>query len=209
MRTVRAVLAALATAAALVATSIPAQAATTYTPSGGAALRLVGTGITITDIPAGQVFNCTASTLDGPVASAGTSRAYGAATAALTSTTGPCTNAVVGPTTVTQLSTWSLAVAGDELVPGRWPARIDGVRLRMRGGSVCDLTLEGTVEGTFDEGTQRFTPATGASGLVITAVSGNLCALTLDMRVGDEIEVGGYWTNVPPAGSAPLALANP
>lgn len=208
MRKIRAALAALATAATLVVASTPAHAATTYTPNGGPAVKLVGTGITLTDLPANQAFTCTASTLDGPVASPGTSRTYGSATAALTSTTGPCTNAVVGPTTVTQLGSWSLGVTGDEVAPGRWPARLDGVRLRMRSSS-CDLTLEGTVEGTFDEGTQRFTPRTGASGLVITAAGGTYCALVLDMRVGDEIEVGGHWTNVPPAGSTALTVDNP
>jgi hypothetical protein len=45
--------------------------------------------------------------------------------------------------------------------------------------------------------------------MVITSVpSGFICPL-LGVTQGDQITVGGSWTNVPPAGSTPLTFTNP
>ncbi|MBU2694259.1 hypothetical protein CCO04_04135 [Pimelobacter sp. 30-1] len=62
--------------------------------------------------------------------------------------------------------------------------------------------MEGVINGKFDRNSasptyQRFTPVTGPSGLVVSgspAPSGPNCVI-FDVLPGDDVEVGGYWTN--------------
>lgn len=225
--------AALGTVLSLVAATTPAQAATTYTPSGGPGISLVGSfddprtpdttsvpGIQLTIIEPDQSVSCSGFSFGGSVSSPGASRAYGATAATLgTFSSSGCTNPFFGTTTITSLTTPNLVVTGDP-VAGTWPARITNVRWKISWAN-CDLYVEGVVNGRVDPATQVFTPAgnpgSGASsyvptGLVVAATpappTGALCA-TLDFQVGDSLGIRGAFTNAPPAGSTPMALSNP
>ncbi|MFJ9313613.1 hypothetical protein ACIRN4_05415 [Pimelobacter simplex] len=211
-RTKRAPLVISVVAALLLAVSAAsAHAATTYTPGPGS-VRLIGAGITFTNIPMDQKISCTQFDLAGPVIAPGSSRGYGADLASLTTlTSSGCSNPLLGVVTATPLGPWGLAISGDP-VAGTWPAKFTHVTIAMTWGG-CAFRVEGAVSGRFSTVTQRFTPDAGASGLSISstwpgAPTGALC-VSLDILPGDEFAVGGYWTNVPPAGSGPLTISNP
>jgi hypothetical protein len=211
---------AMATAAAattvLAMSTTAAQAATTYTPSGGPGAKFVGTGVSFTAQPSGQTLTCTTFDLSGTITSPGSSRAYGAEGGSLgTLTSSGCTNPIAGATTVTPIGTWKVTITGDESSSGVWPARIYNVRANVVAADCAfeagdaDNAAGGYVDGSFDEVSQRFTPSATSAGLeVATDPVGAICPI-LDIYKGDPIEVGGYWTNTPPSGSTALAIANP
>ncbi|WP_418057924.1 hypothetical protein [Pimelobacter simplex] len=199
------------TVAALTATlslTAPAAHATGYTPTGGPGINLVGSGITFTDIEAAQTISCPTNNLSGTVINPGVTRTYGSPAASLTTMTSSGCMSGMGPGTLTQVGTWNLAFTGGP-TGAVWPARISNVTINFTSG--CSFPMGGYIDGTFNQSTQRFTPAAGASGLTITGTptsnlgvpNGGLCA-TFDFQLGDTIGVGGYWTNTPPAGSTPL-----
>lgn len=195
-----------ATAAILSMTATGAQAATTYTPTGGSA-NFVGSSVTFTDIEAAQTLTCTTFNLSGSVTSSGTSRAYGADAGTLgTLTSSGCSHPLAGPTTVTPSGTWTVAITGDK-TGTVWPARLKNVTAQVHAAN-CDFTASGVVNGKFDTSTQKFTPNSGASGLTINggagAPTGSMC-VTLDLQAGDNVAVGGSWTNT---GTA-VAITNP
>lgn len=204
MRGLRGRLVAVAAVATVLLTGTPpAQAFTTYTPTGGA-VDLVGTGISLTEIPIGQTITCASFTMAGGVSSPGTSRAYPAPAANLpTLASAGCTNTWWGPVTFALAPTWRLAMT-DDPSGGVWPARLTDVKIT---GTVAGCTIEvsGMIAGTFAVGTQRFTPIAGPSGLHVTAAVGGAPCVAIDVVVGDPVAVGGYWTNV----ASPLTLANP
>lgn len=159
----------------------------------GAGVTFIGTGVGFTDIPAAQpVTSCTPFDMSGSVVSSGAYRAFGSPAVSLpTRTISGCT----GPATLTPSGTWNLTVTGDPN-PARtvWPVRLTGVTLAFARAS-CSFSMSGSIQGTFNEANQRFTPSAGASGLTIsTNPVGSLC-VTFDFQQDDEIEVGGYWTN--------------
>ncbi|MEV5001483.1 hypothetical protein [Nocardioides sp. LML1-1-1.1] len=195
-----------ASAAILAMTATGAQAATTYTPTGGSA-NFVGSSVSFTDIEAGQTLTCSTFNLSGSVTSSGTSRAYGADAGSLgTLTSSGCTNPIAGATTVTPSGTWTVAITGDK-TGTVWPARLKNVVANVSAVN-CTFTASGVVNGKFDTATQKFTPNSGASGLTINsgagAPSGSMC-VTLDLQPGDNVAVGGSWTNT---GTA-VAITNP
>lgn len=206
MRRIARLLATTALALGLVTTAaVEARAGTTYTPSGGPAVRLVGTMISITDVPAAQTITCQQFDIAGTVHSPGAARGFGSPAVdlgALTYTL--CTNPVMGWMPVTVDPGWTLDVTG-QANGSVWPARVNNVVMRLAMAN-CDLRLAGTMPGTFDTATQRFTPTFTASTLVLTSVVGSMC-VTLDWQVGDQMSFGGYFTNVPPSGSTPLTLS--
>lgn len=208
---VTALLAVLCGIALVLASTVPARAATTYTPTGGPSVTFVGTSISFTDIPAAQTFACTTFNLHGSVTSPGVSRAYGASAITFsTITAGGCSNPLCGSVSPTPSGTWGFAITGDP-VSGVWPARLTNVRLQLGCGSSCVFTLTGAVNGKFNASTNRFTPNSGASGLVIAsspAPTGALC-VTLDLQAGDDVAVGGYWTVTVPVGYPAFAVSNP
>ncbi|KAB2807172.1 hypothetical protein F9L07_27145 [Pimelobacter simplex] len=229
----------MATAAASVTvlsmTATGAQAATTFTPSGGPGANFVGSynnptdspdlgivsGIRFTDIPADQSLDCSAFSVGGSIVSPGTSRAYGANAGNLGSLTASgCTNPLAGATSVTPIGTWGVTVTGDA-VSGQWPARLTNVKAKLSAAN-CDFYVEGVVNGKFNTSTQVFTPvgnpvAANATsytptGLVIASTpappTGSMCT-TLDLQVGDDIGITGTFKNTPPSGSTALAITNP
>ncbi|MBM0124129.1 hypothetical protein [Pimelobacter simplex] len=205
----------LATAAAastvVAMTATAAQAATTYTPTGGLSASFVGTSVSFTDIEAAQTLTCTTFDLSGSIISSGSSRPYGADGGTLGSlSSSGCTNPLAGATTVTPVGTWTVAVTGDATGTS-WPAQLKNVKATVSAAN-CTFGVTGVVNGRFDDSNQRFTPASGASGLTIDggagAPTGSMC-VTLDLQPGDTIAVGGYWTNTPPTGSAALDISNP
>ncbi|AIY16414.1 hypothetical protein GUY44_20710 [Pimelobacter simplex] len=220
----------VATAAASVTilsmTATGAQAATTYTPTGGPNANFVGSGVSFRDIEADQKLTCPTFNLTGSIISSGTSRAYGADAGSLTGLnaggTGACNNPIAGATTVAPLTIsgttgWSVAITADATGTS-WPARLKNVRAKVSAAG-CEFTVTGVVNGRFDTSNQKFTPATGASGLTVDdglpAGSGEIApgtqpmCVTLDIQPGDTIEVAGSWTNTPPSGSTAIAIANP
>lgn len=206
LRTLRGRLVAVAAVATMLLTATPpAQAYTTYTPSGGPAVNLVGTGISLTDIPIGQTISCGSFTMAGGVSSPGLSRGYPTPAVNLpTLASAGCSNTWWGPVTFALAPTWRLAMTGDPS-GGVWPARLTEVKIS---GVVygCAIEVTGVVNGTFSVGLQRFTPVAGPSGLQVSAAVGGAPCVTIDVAVGDPIAVGGYWTNT---ALPPIALANP
>ncbi|WP_408898325.1 hypothetical protein ACJ5H2_04245 [Nocardioides sp. R1-1] len=202
---------AAATATVVSMSATAAQAATSYTPTGGPGANFVGTNVSFTDIEAGQTLTCTTFNLSGSIINSGASRAYGVDGGTLGSlTSSGCTNPLAGPTTVTPVGTWTVAVTGDASGTS-WPARLKNVKATVTAAN-CTFGVTGVVNGRFDDSTQKFTPNAGASGLTIDggagAPTGSMC-VTLDLQPGDTVAVGGYWTNTPPAGSTALDISNP
>ncbi|UUW91124.1 hypothetical protein [Pimelobacter simplex] len=194
--------------AVLMATTVPAQAFTTYTPTGGPDVRFVGTGVTLEHLPTGEVFSCPTFDLAGTVISSGTSRSYGAPAAGFSTTTSSCRpNVACGPVSLAILVPGGFAITGDTS-SGTWPARIAGVKLRVS-CSGCQLTLDGSVDGRFNATTGVFTPNAGPSGLLQTSTNGDPLCVIMGFQNGDAFAVGGHWTNVPPSGSVGLAVSNP
>lgn len=200
-----------AASAVLAMTATSAQAATTYTPTGGPGANFVGTSVSFTDIEAGQTLTCTQFDLSGSIISSGSSRAYGADGGTLgTLSSSGCSHPLAGATTVTPNGTWTVAITGDA-TGSSWPAKLKNVSADVSAVN-CDFTASGEVNGTFNDSTQVFTPNAGASGLTIDsgagAPTGSMC-VTLDLQSGDNVAVGGSWTNTPPSGSAALDISNP
>lgn len=205
MRRTLQLLATSALSLGLVATaSVEARAGTTYTPAGGPSVRLVGANIDITDVPAGQQYQCTQFDVAGQVDQAGVGRAFGSAALDLGSLTYACTNPIMGHVTITVDPAWTLDVTGPA-TGTTWPVRLSGVSMRIV-GAACDLRFAGTVPGSFDTSTQRFTPTTLASTMAVTSATGSFC-VNLDFQPGDQVVLSGYFTNVPPSGSTPLSLS--
>lgn len=206
MRRILQLLATTALALGLVATAtVEARAGTTYTPTGGPSVRLVGTTISVTDVPAAQTITCNQFDIAGAVDNPGTARPFGGSAIDLGALTyNRCTNPVMGWMPVTVDPGWSLDVTGP--ASGTvWPVQVSNAVMRFAMAN-CDLRMAGTMPGTFDTATQRFTPTFAASTVVLTSVVGSMC-VTLDWQVGDQMSFGGYFTNIPPAGSTALSLS--
>lgn len=226
------------TAALLSSTVTSAEAATTYTPSGGPAVGLVNQStVTLTDAVTGDLHTCATFTLSGTVSSPGTSRGYAAATgsggpptASLGTVdaggTGGCWNSTMGAFTVTALGTARLALTGDA-VGGVYPAKVDGLKLHLDMAN-CKILLGGPadtsssaggtgwVSGTFEPATQQFVADPASAGLVIaTPPTGSVCGL-LGYAEDDPFTIEGatvgapaVWRNLPPTGSSGLLVAHP
>ncbi|WP_377324509.1 hypothetical protein ACFJIY_06625 [Pimelobacter simplex] len=215
-------------------TATSAQAFTTYTPTGGPSANFVNQSkISFIDAATGDILSCNTFTLAGTITSPGTSRAYAPATGntgpdagSLTSLnsggTGGCSNPTAGPTTVTALGTWKVAITGDK-VGSSYPAKLYGVKAYVDaanckfyvGGPTDTATSAGTgwVTGKFDPTTQNFTADTTSAGLVIsTPPTGSVCTL-LGLLEDDPIDINGatvgsaaVWKNT----STPaLTISNP
>lgn len=189
-----------ATAAAVLAmTATGAQAATTFTPTGGPNVTFTGSNVSFKDIPANQTLTCTQFDLAGAIVDSGVSRAYGANAGSLTNlTSSGCTNPIAGDTTVTPIGTWGVTITGDAplATPSEWPAKLTTVTAEVSAAE-CSFEVAGTVLGTFDDATQVFNPVSGPSGLTIsTPPVGAICPF-LGVEQDDEIEVNGFWTASP------------
>jgi len=188
----------------------PAHAATTFTPtiSGNGQANFVGNNVNITAIQAGQTMTCSTFDAAGRIVNSGVSRPYGANGAVKESVTiSGCTNPIAGPVTVTPIEWWGVTATGDP-TGTVWPARLSGLKFSVTAAG-CAFDVSGNVSGTFDTATQVFAPVSAASGVKITSTPvGFLCPI-LGIARGLDIEVGGTWTNTPPAGSGPLTLVNP
>jgi hypothetical protein len=201
MRIHRLTAAAATTLAALTIglTATAADAATTYTPSGGPNVGFAGSNVTFTDPNAGLTFGCQIFDLNGSISGPGVSRAYGAAAVDFDNLSASnCTFSTLSPT-----GTWTFAITADASGTA-WPADLAiGFAVTVNG---CSFDVDdGVVSGTYDA--QTFTPT--ASSLTITDVpSGVLCPI-LGVAQGDAILVSGSWTSTPPPGGAALTITNP
>ncbi|UUW89436.1 hypothetical protein [Pimelobacter simplex] len=172
-------------------------AAAGYTAS-GTSLALTGTNVSLHDLPANQhLTTCPTFTLDGTVDASGAPRTYGTAAATLPSI---AASGCTGSATLAPAGTWALVATGAPDATGQlWPARVTNVTLALDRPGWCSFTVAGSVNGTFDETTQRFTPVAGATGLSIVDVpAGPMCA-TLGIASGHPVGVGGFWTSTGPA----------
>ncbi|WP_017933021.1 hypothetical protein [Nocardioides sp. Iso805N] len=203
-------------AAAVVAVGVSATAATaatTYTPSGGPNVNFVGSSVSFTDTNAGAVLTCSTFNLSGSLISAGTSRAYGANAGSLGSlSSSGCTNSFFGSTTVTPVGTWTVSIDGDP-TGTTYPATLRNVQANVSAVG-CSFTAgggtassAGTVSGTFNTSTGKFTPTSSTLKINTGSVSGT-CFL-IGVAAGDSVSVGGSWTNTPPSGSTAVSITNP
>ncbi|WP_377321670.1 hypothetical protein ACFJIY_20720 [Pimelobacter simplex] len=171
-------------------------AAAGYTAT-GTSVALTGTNVSLHDLPANQhLTTCPTFTLAGTVDASGAPRAYGTTAATLSSI---AASGCTGPATLTPSGAWALVATGAPDASGQiWPARVTGVALALDRPGWCSFTVAGSVNGTFDESTRRFTPVAGATGLsIVGAPAGPMCA-ALGIASGHTVGVGGYWTDAGP-----------
>ncbi|MEV5001324.1 hypothetical protein [Nocardioides sp. LML1-1-1.1] len=192
-------LAAAALAAAVVATAVPASATNPYKPGGGPSLRLVADSPGVTFSTVSISTTCTTFTLAGVVENPGTARAHSVRAGYLsTLTSGGC-----GTTTITPTGSWNVVVPGDP-TGTVWPMRLTNAAAQAASPG-CTFSISGTVVGTFDTATQKFTAT--SSTLTTSNVTGVMCPI-IDVLPGDDVAVAGTWTNSPPTGSGPLTLGH-
>lgn len=205
MRKVQALVAALVVMS-LSWVSMPAHASTSYTPDGGPEVYFGGTGIGFTNVQANQELNCAQFDLSGEMLSPGTSRPFGANSKKLGSlVSSGCTNPIAGLVSVVPVGEWEISVTG-EPTGTTWPGELRGVNVAVSAAG-CTFNVTGSVGGTFDTVSQVLAPT--SSELVISEPpSGFLCPI-LGIAQGQDIEIDGHWTNVPPTGSTQISLTAP
>lgn len=186
----------------VVGSAVDARAGTTYTPSGGAGVKLVGANVVFHFEETGQDWRCAPFDIAGQVTSPGSARTFGSEAVDLGALADTCTNPLWGLTNFSADPGWRLTVTGAGAGTA-WPARLDQVAMTLSALN-CTVAFGGSVDGTFDTASQRFTPATSA--LVVTSVTGSMCVM-LDFQVGDHTVLLGSFTNLPPAGSVPLSIS--
>ncbi len=203
--------AALATVFAM---NMPAHAATNYTPDAGAGdkVNFVGTSVTFSVTSTGQKVKCPTFNMAGDITNPGVSRLLGATAGSVPSLTAAgCTNSFFGPIAITPQSVWALAITGDE-VAGVSPATISNIDAFVNMGN-CKIYVVGSISGSFDEATQRFTPSSSALTIDSTVgrrPTGSLCTF-LGYAPGGvmTVDAGSYFTNLPPAGSSAITITSP
>lgn len=204
MRLIDFALTGIVAAAAL--TSGPAQTSPTFTPGGGPEVNFVGSDVSFTNVQANQTLTCEQVDFAGAVLDPGTARPYGDNAGVLDDLTADgCTNPLGGTTSVTLTGTPTVSINGDP-TGTRWPAQLADVSASISVAG-CSFTVEGTVDGVFDTATQVVTPTSNTLTIVDEPI-GYLCPIP-GLAKDQTFEVEGYWTNVPPAGSGPLTMANP
>lgn len=200
----RIALSGIVAAAALV--SGPTQVATSFAPSGGPDVNLVGSNVSFTNLQAHQALACEHLDFTGTVVDPGTSRPYGTNAGILDALTiSDCTHPIAGRVSMTLTGTPTISITGNP-VGTAWPARLCNVSASIEIPG-CSFDIAGSVNGVFDTATQVVTPTTNTLTITDPPV-GKICPLT-GFAQGQSFTVQGSWTNVPPAGSGPLTLANP
>lgn len=185
--------------------SLPA-ASGTFTPGGGPAVNFVGSDIRFMDVQANQTLTCAQVNFAGTVIDPGSSRALGENAGTLDDlSTSNCTNPLGGLTNVTLLGTPTVSITGQP-AGTQWPAELADVSAQITVAG-CSFIVEGDVTGVFETATQTVTP-TANSLTIIGDPVGYLCPIP-GIAKGQTFTVSGSWTNVPPVGSVPLALASP
>jgi hypothetical protein len=205
-RLVTGLVAGVGAVATVLAMSSPAHAATDYTPNGGPEVEFKGSNVSFTAVQAGQTLTCPQFDLHGDVTGPGVSRAFGDGAGVLDDLTASgCTNPLAGATTVDPTGTWGVAVTGAESGTVS-PATLTSVTAYVEAAG-CSFNVAGEVDGTFDDATQVFTP-TSSRVKIDDVPQGFLCPI-LGVAQGQDIEIDGSWTNVPPSGSTNLTITNP
>ena len=201
----RVIVSALAAMAVLMGGS-SAFAMSTYTPGGGPDVNFVGTGVTLDVVVAGPYSNwCAQFDLAGDVISPGMGRAYGSAATALTGLTAAgCVDSLGFPSTVVGYPTWDVVVTGPASGTA-WPVTVDNVNLNLTSGSgLCTFDVAGSFSGLFNTASQTLLPT--SSTMEISSVpSGFLCPI-LGVAMGQDVDISGAFTNVPPSGSGPITI---
>lgn len=199
MRPLRTLATLIGTGALLVGTAAAAQA--TSTPNGGPDVNFIGTNVSFTPVGSSPIA-CAPFDLAGSLVNPGSSRAFGDPTAVLNSfNTGSCS----GPGTVDPSGFWGFAVTGNP-TGTVWPARLTDITASVDSTS-CAYEIAGEVDGVFNSASQTFV-ATSSDVQIATNPVGFLCPI-LGVAQGQNIDVSGSWTNVPPSGSSPITLATP
>lgn len=196
------------TAGTLASTMGTAQATDPYKVGGGPKANFVLSSANVKFVvsPSLTELTCTTFSLAGNV-NPGTYAHTSAAGTLGTLSSGGCWQPQLGASSVTPTGTWSVLVTGDAPAGSTvWPAKLANVSAHVSADVAdCQVDAVGTVTGTFDTATQKFT-ATGST-LELENVTGADCA-TLDILDGDPVSVTGTWTNTPPAGSSPITLSH-
>lgn len=215
--------AAAAGVATVLAMSGAAQATDPITITGGPDANFVGTNVEFTAFPSGQVLDCHSQPgaqfdLAGHVVNPGVPRAHSSVAGELDSLTATnCYNTTAGPTAVTPNGSWDIYITGDPASgTSVWPAELRGVSADVVAAG-CAFVAEGpnntpgVVAGTFDTGSQVFTPT--SSNLTVNDPTPDpsggtgMCAI-LDIWDGDPVAIDGYWTNIPPSGSTAIGISH-
>lgn len=202
----------IAALAAVFAMSLPAHAASDYTPNGGPQANFVGSNVAFTVDSTGQRLDCPTFNLLGNVTDPGVSRSFGESAGVLNDLTAlGCTNVLAGPTDVTPHGEWKIAVTGPK-DGSESPVTLSDIEVTVNALSgACEFDVVKSLDGTFDDATQVFTPT--VSNLEVAsspAPSGFLCN-TLGVAPGVHVSIDAdtVWTNTPPAGSTDLEITNP
>ncbi|WP_229054377.1 hypothetical protein [Aeromicrobium sp. Leaf350] len=201
--------AAAATTATVLAMSGPAQATNPYTPGGGPAADFRATNLTFTDVDAGATLECEQVNLGGSIVNPGSSRAHSAVAGELDDIEAVnCNNDYFGATSINLTGTWDFFVTGDP-TGGLWPVELRDVSANVAAVG-CSFTAKGpggtsgTISGTFNPVTQKF--AVTGDNLEVNSAVGS-CWI-IGVGNGNDVEVAGTWTNVPPAGNSPFSLTH-
>lgn len=202
----------IAALAAVFAMSLPAHAASDYTPNGGPEANFVGSNVAFTVDSTGQELDCPTFNLLGEVINPGVSRAFGESAGVLDQLEAiGCTNPLAGDTDVTPYGDWKIAVTGAE-TGSESPVTLSDIKVTVNALSgACTFDVVGSLDGIFDDSTQVFTPT--VSNLEVAsspAPSGFLCnVLGVAPGVHVSIDANTFWTNTPPAGNTDLDITNP
>ncbi len=199
----RVIVSALAAMAVLMGGS-SAFAMSTYTPGGGPDVNFVGTGVTLDVVVAGPYSNsCAQFDLAGDVISPGMGRAYGSAATALTGLTAAgCVDSLGFPSTVVGYPTWDVVVTGPAS-GSSWPVTVESVNFTVATAG-CTFDVAGSFSGLFNTASQTLLP-TSATMEISSPPSGFVCPI-LGVAMGQDVDISGAFTNVPPSGSGPITI---
>jgi len=193
-RIVRTLAALSLTGAAVVGAVGAAEATDPYIPAGGPGSFTVNSpGVSFLVLPSMVDAQCTTFTQPMTVSSPGTARAHSVKAGDITGLTASgCTVQGYGATVAKSgTANWPVFVTGDA-TSGAWPIRIDGIAVAVNVPDIsCSGTVSGSLAGTFNPSTQRFTA--GSASLTVSGASAG-CA-NIDVANGDTVTVTGSWTN--------------
>ena len=127
----------------------------------------VGTNPDITFTVPGLTLNCDDGTANGTITPGATASKAGEIAG---SSFNGCLGPLGIPLNVTQVGTWDINIAGDN-VGGVTPGSIGSISASVSNpGGACDFDVTGSVGGSFDENTQQLSASGG--GLTVSNVSG-------------------------------------
>jgi len=171
-----------------------AEATDPYRPGGGPGSFAVDSpGVSFVISPSLVNAQCSSFTLPMTVSNPGVGRAHSVKAGDITGLTALGCTFLGYAATVTKSGSanWPVFVTGDA-TSGAWPVRIDNIAVVLNQPDwSCRATVSGSVSGTFNPTTQRFTA--GSASLTVSGASP--ACNDIDIEDGDTVDVIGSWTN--------------